>query len=175
MTPPEQPAATSSAPQEQTNSQETATPQPAVAQPAEAQPAATPPPTPEMTPPPAAMQPLTPLPAPTPVEKTHPGLFAPVPPPSNAYDAATQTALQHASQTNAAAGQMYAPEIPSSTMPPNSNYAGKKLGLEPIEAPPLPISEAKQAQLQSLLIQYKANVITPEQYQTARAKILADP
>jgi hypothetical protein len=47
--------------------------------------------------------------------------------------------------------------------------------LQPIVAPPLPISADKQAQLQALLAKYMANAITPGQYQTERAKILADP
>ena len=45
----------------------------------------------------------------------------------------------------------------------------------PIVAPDLPISEAKQQRLQALLVQYKADQITPEQYQQQRAAILAAP
>lgn len=45
----------------------------------------------------------------------------------------------------------------------------------PISAPPLPISQEKQAELQNLLSQYMANQITPTQYQEQRAKILAEP
>jgi hypothetical protein len=48
------------------------------------------------------------------------------------------------------------------------------LGLKPIVAPPLPITSAQQAELQALLEKYEANAITPEQYQTERAKILAE-
>jgi hypothetical protein len=51
----------------------------------------------------------------------------------------------------------------------------KEPGLQPIVAPSLPISPDKQAQLQALLAKYMANAITPGQYQTERAKILADP
>jgi hypothetical protein len=47
------------------------------------------------------------------------------------------------------------------------------LGLQPITAPPLPISPTQQAQLQALLEKYTSSVITPEQYQAERAKILA--
>ena len=67
---------------------------------------------------------------------------------------------------------------PEAMSPPgqiNANYPGKELGLKPIVAPPLPISPAKQAQLQGLLERYKADEITPEQYHTERAKILAGP
>ena len=42
-----------------------------------------------------------------------------------------------------------------------------------LTAPPLPISTGKQQQLDSLLLKYKADQITPEQYQAERAKILA--
>jgi len=67
---------------------------------------------------------------------------------------------------------------PAAMSPPsqvNANYPGKELGLKPIVAPPLPISVGKEAQLRALLARYKADQITPEQYQTARAKILAEP
>jgi hypothetical protein len=47
--------------------------------------------------------------------------------------------------------------------------------MQPIVAPPLSISTDKQAQLNALLVKYKANAITAGQYQTERAKILADP
>lgn len=57
----------------------------------------------------------------------------------------------------------------------DANYAGKELGLKPIAPPPLPISVGQEEQLQVLLIEYKANQITPEQYQKRRAAILAGP
>jgi hypothetical protein len=44
---------------------------------------------------------------------------------------------------------------------------------QPVTAPPLPISEGQQQQLQALLQQYVANQISPAQYQVERAKILA--
>jgi hypothetical protein len=43
---------------------------------------------------------------------------------------------------------------------------------EPIKAPPLPISQEQQAELQNLLQQYMANQITPGQYQQRRAQII---
>ena len=48
-------------------------------------------------------------------------------------------------------------------------------GITPGTPPPLPISAAKQAQLDSLLQQYQSDQITPAQYQAERAKILAQP
>jgi hypothetical protein len=47
--------------------------------------------------------------------------------------------------------------------------------MQPIVAPPLPISADKQAKLNALLVKYMANAITAGQYQTERAKILAEP
>ncbi|MGA3283118.1 MAG: hypothetical protein ABSD57_01490 [Verrucomicrobiota bacterium] len=67
------------------------------------------------------------------------------------------------------------PEVMSPANQINANFPGKELGLKPIQAPPLPISAAKEAQLQALLGRYKADQITPEQYHTERAKILAEP
>jgi hypothetical protein len=45
----------------------------------------------------------------------------------------------------------------------------------PLEGPPLPISSQKEQRLYELLQRYKADQVTPEQYQTERAKILAGP
>jgi hypothetical protein len=59
---------------------------------------------------------------------------------------------------------------PTSTAgnPPSSNFP-------PLEGPPLPISSQKQQRLYELLQRYKADQVTPEQYQAERAKILAGP
>jgi len=58
-------------------------------------------------------------------------------------------------------------------------YAGSaevgSMQFPPLEGPELPISGAKVQRLHALLQQYKADQITPEQYQSARAKILAEP
>lgn len=45
----------------------------------------------------------------------------------------------------------------------------------PIIAPAVPISMTKEQRLQELLAKYKADQITPEQYHTQRAAILAQP
>ncbi len=52
---------------------------------------------------------------------------------------------------------------------------GKELGLKPIDVPALPISATKEAQLRALLAKYKADQITPVEYQKQRAEILAQP
>jgi hypothetical protein len=54
---------------------------------------------------------------------------------------------------------------------------GKEAGLNfpPLQSPPLPISAAKEQRLHQLLEQYRADLLSPEQYHAARAKILAEP
>ncbi len=51
----------------------------------------------------------------------------------------------------------------------------KPAAFKPIERPPPPISEDKAQRLTELLLKYKADEITPGQYQTERARILAEP
>ena len=51
----------------------------------------------------------------------------------------------------------------------------KESGVQPIVAPPLPISSDKEAQLETLLAKYKTGAITAGQYQAERAKIVANP
>ncbi len=61
--------------------------------------------------------------------------------------------------------------------PPAEAKARKKTSLAtlpPMAGPALPISAEKQQQLQALLQRYKADQITPEQYQAERAKILGE-
>jgi hypothetical protein len=70
------------------------------------------------------------------------------------------------------------PMPPVAPVPPsagNVNVPGNEPGFTPIVAPPLPISAAKQQQLAALLAQYQADQISPEQYHTQRAAILAAP
>ncbi len=59
--------------------------------------------------------------------------------------------------------------------PGNAIVPGQEPGFPPMTAPALPISAAKQQQLDALLAQYKANLISPEEYQKQRAAILAQP
>jgi len=51
----------------------------------------------------------------------------------------------------------------------------KPAAFKPIERPPAPISADKDQRLTELLRKYKADEITPDQYQKERAKILAEP
>jgi hypothetical protein len=57
----------------------------------------------------------------------------------------------------------------------HASASKKGAAVQPIEAPPLPISADKQQRLQELLKKYKAEELTPDQYQKERAKILAEP
>lgn len=57
---------------------------------------------------------------------------------------------------------------------PTSNAGNSRpTNFLPLEGPPLPISSDQQQRLSELLQRYKADQVTPEQYQTERAKILA--
>ena len=66
-----------------------------------------------------------------------------------------------------------------SLLPAPESTAGKSAlpkgmpQFEPLQGPPLPISTEKQALLAVLLQKYRADLITPDQYQSERAKILA--
>ncbi len=54
-----------------------------------------------------------------------------------------------------------------------NTITAKQLGLQPLQAPPAPVSAQQQEALQSLLQRYEADQITPDEYQAERAKILA--
>jgi hypothetical protein len=95
--------------------------------------------------------------------------------------AAEQAALAAASQAQANQAAAEAkPVAPPAVVPPpvptgDANYAGKDIGMKPMEAPALPISASKEDQLQALLAKYKADQISPEEYHQQRAAILAQP
>jgi hypothetical protein len=59
--------------------------------------------------------------------------------------------------------------------PVNASSPMQNPAFQPIQAPPLPISTSKEAQLEALLQKYKADQISPAEYQAERAKILAEP
>ncbi len=137
-------------------------------------------------PPPASTMPASTPPAVTAVPATSSSgnsLFGPVPPPSGGATsgAAIQESMPAPMTTTPTATQIPAPAVaqPVSMEPsPNNNSAAipsSRLGLQPMVAPPLPISPTQQAQLQALLEQYNNNAISAVQYQAARQKILAEP
>jgi uncharacterized protein YnzC (UPF0291/DUF896 family) len=59
--------------------------------------------------------------------------------------------------------------------PTSSAGNSPSMNFPPLEGPPLPISSDKYQRLNELLQRYKADQVTPEQYQVERAKILAGP
>jgi hypothetical protein len=93
----------------------------------------------------------------------------------NAQQAATNAAAPLAITAKPAAAAPVRSPVVATPPPASANYPGKELGLKPIEAPPLPISAAKDAQLQALLAKYLADQVTPAEYQSNRAEILAEP
>ncbi|MGH8022857.1 MAG: hypothetical protein ACRED1_04710, partial [Limisphaerales bacterium] len=116
--------------------------------------------------------PMAPLPPPQ-AETTLPaaaGQTHPVPAPVSG----SGNGWPKAPSSNSGAQQL-PPEVANGPGPSIQNEAPSTNGapnLESITAPPLPISQEQQAELQNLLSQYMANQITPEQYQDQRAKIL---
>ncbi len=147
---------------------------PAAAQPAKPQPA-------------KAMTASTAAPAPTPAATAETGpAFAPVPPPASVEATGrTEAALrQRMSELNTQAATPPSdtrfkpvPGIASAevaaTPPARSKALEASSSFKPLEAPALPISAEKKAQLDDLLQRYKADLITPEEYQKQRAQILA--
>jgi hypothetical protein len=130
----------------------------------------------------APEQPVTAAPAP--VESQTPADSATQAAARAALDQKMQELAAQQASTNVEAQPMIATtpsvaapiQAPAVTMPPaNVNYPGKELGLKPIEAPPLPISADKEAQLQALLAKYMADQVSPEEYHKQRAAILAEP
>jgi hypothetical protein len=130
------------------------------------------------TPPPAAV-PAEPPPAPTlPATTPEPGM-APIqtpepattmtPPPENSSPVAPPVPI-----TMPATNTMAVQPPPAPAKSTGVKQAGND-GLQPIVAPPLPISMTKEEQLQALLEKYKADQITPQEYFKQRAAILAEP
>jgi hypothetical protein len=58
---------------------------------------------------------------------------------------------------------------------PTANNSGADLGLQPIQAPALPISADQEMRLQALDAKYKADQISPREYFKQREEILGGP
>jgi len=123
---------------------------------------------------PPTMVPKQPM-VPAPKTKAPPTIGKAPTAPAQAAPSAPPVQPVAANPANPAPSPFFTPVVMPPGKPVNPNSPGSVLGLKPIMAPPLPISPAKDAQLQALLARYKADQITPEQYQTTRAKILAEP
>lgn len=153
-----------------------ATPAPA---PAPVQPAVAPPvvvtPAPPVAPAPAPAAPV--VAAPTTTEP--PGAFAPVPGAADAQALENARLAMRASMDHVVATQpqLVAPPgqpTPAAAQEPQAKKGKVVIPVFPaIEAPPSPVSPAKQQQLADLLNKYRADQITPEVYHAERAKILA--
>jgi len=121
---------------------------------------------------PVAQQTLTtPAPAtPPPVPAVPAAAVEPPPAPGiNAPPEADPAAIAKARQ--AMRGTLDA--IPSEADGSTPGKAG--LNFPPLHGPALPVSADQEQRLRNLLQQYKLDLISPEQYQSARAKILAGP
>ncbi|HSY44062.1 MAG TPA: hypothetical protein VK811_09120 [Candidatus Acidoferrum sp.] len=175
----------------ETGSVETPTPPPATPT---APPVVVPPPTPPapVIPPPSTPPPVTAAPepqatAPVAVQGSSTNLVLPPveqetiptnqvtqypvnPAPGTMWPSAnTNSAGAQATATSALTGQTDGNNEPSTTQTPAMTGAAS----EAPTAPPVPLTDSQQQQLQALLQQYEANQITPAQYQAGRAKILA--
>ena len=141
---------------------------------------ATQPMTPPVAKPAPAMNPApTPAPKPVPVQ---PRMSQPVAAPGGQSGGATASGADHDALIEALRTQQgttaSAPTATEVSIPPPSMSPALSQGttaFEPLQAPALPISATKQQRLDALLSQYKADQITPEQYHTQRAAILAEP
>jgi len=134
-----------------------------------------------VTPAPRVAPAQTPAPAASTTKSSGDSLFGPVPPPSgSALAGAISEGSAPLSATSAAptAVPTSAPQsLPMESSQNNNSIAipERELGLKPIVAPALPISPDQQMQLKALLEKYDAGAITPEEYQTERARILSQP
>jgi hypothetical protein len=101
--------------------------------------------------------------------------MAPLPPAQVENPSTPQPAHPAPSESNPAGQQL--PSAMANGMGPSIKNEPQSTNATPtfesITAPPLPISQEQQAELQNLLSQYMANQITPTQYQAQRAKVLA--
>jgi trimeric autotransporter adhesin len=85
--------------------------------------------------------------------------------------AQAREALAHSLFESSANGNSATKPTTPSAPAPKAGMTAPVVGV----APPLPINASKQQQLSTLLAKYKADQITPEEYQRQRATILAQP
>lgn len=97
--------------------------------------------------------------------------FGPLPPP----DAAALAREREAVRVKMLELQAAAPTTSPSRSIAAVNSTGGSLAFPPIEPPASPLSPAKQAKLADLLIRYKADAITAQDYHAQRAAILSAP
>jgi hypothetical protein len=68
-----------------------------------------------------------------------------------------------------------APAVVNPTVPSPVTDVGNDIGLKMAAPPALPLAASKEARLQTLLMKYQADQISPEEYHKQRAEILAEP
>jgi hypothetical protein len=150
---------------------------------------ATPAPAPTPKPPPAAVPAAAAVAAPAARPATPPAqtfdeqLFMPVPTATNPDAAAKARQALHNQMTAAPATQPKPGSTVESWDPAEQPKKTDKVSKAPkapttfhaLQGPPTGLSAAKEQQLQKLLQEYRADLLTPEQYHAQRAKILAGP
>ena len=160
-------------------------PKPAVPAPVVAPKAAPTPPPVVVTPPPPLPPPPAPKVKPAPVVVAPPPVTPPPAPVVVREDPATvertRAALrQKMSELDAQQGITAPTVVAPYAAKPNTPAAHTVVRAEippaqPITPPPSPISATKEGRLAELLQKYKADAVSPEQYHTQRAAILAEP
>ena len=120
---------------------------------------------------PAANKTSTAAPAQMPAASSTSNLPPAAPQPGDTAAQATARAALEAKMAELGTPYTPAPVVAAQGTMPTARSAST-MG-QPIVAPPLPISTAQEQKLQSLLSLYRANQISPQQYQEQRAAILA--
>lgn len=149
-------------------------------------PTTTPPPAPAPAPPPANTTPSSPAPvpaAPPPAPATRQSFDSVPQPDDSAKLNQARTAMREKLAESQAAPAPDAPTSPVAPAPiahqppaqPVAPPPPPAPGYTPIEAPASPLSASKQARLADLLVRYKADAITAQEYHTKRAAIIAEP
>jgi hypothetical protein len=132
-------------------------------------------PTPAAQPPPAPPAPPAPaVPAVPAATASTTAIQPPSTPELTAPPEADPAAIEKAREAMRTRMQTLGPETEMVSMHPGK---ATQMGMNfpPLQAPPLGISDAKELRLRELLQQYRSDLISPEQYQASRAKILAEP
>lgn len=117
-------------------------------------------------------------------------VFEPVPPPDNEASLAVAREALRKKMLELQATPMAAPTTPvapaptvavapvapgAGARPPRATAPVFAATYAPIQAPDSPLSGAKQAKLAELLVRYRADAITAQEYHAQRAAILAEP
>ena len=127
--------------------------------------------------------PQVPQPAPVPAPAFQPtsGPVLAAPTPSGPEDIAKARAAMEAKLKELAALPPPPPSLPGPAPAPGQKPSRKQTAAQalqsfpPLKGPPPAVSATKQQRLDELLLKYRTDQITPEEYHEQRAKILAEP